>query len=521
MENQRFIQRQLRELWDQLRGKKPHMPHFLDEVRLDGLRGLKDLRISLQYPVSVIAGTNASGKSTVLFSLAAAYRVPDTSARTYAPAALFPNYSPKAGEHRDPKSEITMDYEYSTPEGGRTMRWRRSKSGWSRSYFGRPAAKQPERALYLRTLSNLSNPSEIRSLLSMSSLSQAPTEHLLTPEQLSFASGMLPLRYDQVARLETKKKNLLFAQSGSTSYSEFHMSSGERAILRMSAEIAQIDDALILIDEVEAGLHPWVQQLLMLQLQQLALRNNLQIVVTSHSPAVLDCVPPEGRIFLDRDSDTGEIRLTPPHRDLIQNALYGRSKDKLNILCEDDVSEGIIRGVLDHLWGTGAGIRHEQIEVGRDTGASEFPQHAKAFSSFDLLQNFIFVMDGDQKNTEIPEKIQEQSGSQKVPIIFLPGDEAPEVWLWRVIEQGDSELHKQLGIDRQMIDQINNFYAQATGSESKIAKTKVADLANRVSRGLLEYCRSIARHEAENDASELQPVITEIRDTLEKWRSLI
>ena len=520
MENQRFIQRQLRELWDQLRGKKPHMPHFLDEVRLDGLRGLKDLRISLQYPVSVIAGTNASGKSTVLFSLAAAYRVPDTSARTYAPAALFPNYSPQAGEHRDPKSEITMDYGYSTPDGRRSMRWRQSKSRWSRSYFGRESAEQPSRALYLRTLSNLSNPSEIRSLLRMSSLSQVPTEHPLTPEQLSFASSLLPLRYDRVARLEAESKNLLFAQSGSTSYSEFHMSSGERAILRMSAEIAQIEDALILIDEVEAGLHPWVQQLLMLQLQQLALRNDLQIVVTSHSPTVLECVPLEGRIFLDRDSDTGEIHLVPPYRDFIQNALYGRSKDKLNILCEDDVAEGIIRGVLDQLW-TENGIHNEQIEVGRDTGATEFPQHAKAFSSFGLLSSFVFVLDGDQRYTNIPDRIQEQSNFQEVPIIFLPGDEAPEVWLWRVIEQGDSELHRLLGVDRYMIDRLNNFYAQATGSESKIAKTKVADLANQVSRGLLEYCRSIAKHEAENPASELQPVITEIRDTLEQWRTLI
>lgn len=38
----------------------------------------------------------------------------------------------------------------------------------------------------------------------------------------------------------------------------------------------------------------------MLELQRIALRNDLQVVVTTHSPVVLDSVPPEGRIFLER-----------------------------------------------------------------------------------------------------------------------------------------------------------------------------------------------------------------------------
>ena len=51
-----------RNLWDRLQGKKAHMPQFLSEVRLDGIRGIRDLRVAFDYPVSVIAGGNASGK---------------------------------------------------------------------------------------------------------------------------------------------------------------------------------------------------------------------------------------------------------------------------------------------------------------------------------------------------------------------------------------------------------------------------------------------------------------------------
>ena len=69
-----MIERRLRKLWDHLQAKKLHTPHFLSAVRLQGIRGIDDLRVTFDYPVSVIAGGNASGKSTVLFAAACAYR---------------------------------------------------------------------------------------------------------------------------------------------------------------------------------------------------------------------------------------------------------------------------------------------------------------------------------------------------------------------------------------------------------------------------------------------------------------
>ena len=80
---------------------------------------------------------------------------------------------------------------------------------------------------------------------------------------------------------------------------------GERAIVRMSKDISGLENALVLIDEVDTGLHPYTQKQTMLELQRSALRQKLQIIVASHSPVVLDSVPPEARIFLDRDPETG------------------------------------------------------------------------------------------------------------------------------------------------------------------------------------------------------------------------
>jgi len=345
-----MIERRLRELWDSLQAKKPHLPHFLSEIYLDGIRGLDNLRVPFDYPVSVIAGGNATGKSTVLFAAACAYKVPGAGTKDFVPSTLFPYYNPKLGDRQDILRRITLEYNYQTPDGMRSMRWRYYHKRWNRSFFGRQNASQPERPVYLRTLSNLSNPSEVRGVLSISRLKSEPEETPLTPSQIEFVHQMLPFRYSEVVDLSSGNKNLLFAaQEGGAAYSELHMAAGERALLRLSTEIAQLDGALVLIDEVEAGLHPWVQQLLMLHLQQLALRNDLQIIVTSHSPVILDAVPARGRIFLDRDEESGKIIVRPPYRDVIQNALYGRSSEVLKLLCEDEIAEGILKGVFDLL----------------------------------------------------------------------------------------------------------------------------------------------------------------------------
>ncbi len=514
-----MLDQRFRNLWEQLQGKKPHLSHFLTGVYLSGIRGINNLRVGFDYPVSVIAGGNASGKSTVLFAAACAYKVPGAGVKDYVPSTLFPYYWPRVGKREDDRREIVIEFDYLTPQGTISMRWRRG-TGWNRSFLGRKGASQPERPLYLRTLSNLSNPSEVRGVLNMSHSRSAPDETRLTASQIEFAHQMLPFRYSEVVDLSSGRKNLLFAgQESGVAYSEFHMAAGERAILRLSREIAQLKGALVLIDEVEAGLHPWVQQLLMLQLQQLALRNDLQIIVTSHSPVVLDSVPPNGRIFLDRDGG-GKVTVRPAYRDLVQDALYGRSGDALNILCEDDAAEGILYGVFDVLYPR-LGVRTDSVRIGRDTGASEFPTHAAAFRKFGQIQNFVFVLDGDQRDSGISDRI--RSGAQiDVPILFVPGRSIPEVWVWKALIRNEADAAEGLGIDKDELSarmiRANAVFDSASDPDTEIAKTKLRSLADELHREPSDICRIIARLEATRDDSEIQPLVEGLESTLLDWR---
>ena len=41
--------------------------------------------------------------------------------------------------------------------------------------------------------------------------------------------------------------------------------------------------------------------------------------------------------------------MRPAFRDVVQDALYGRSGDALHLLCEDDAAEGLLHDVFDDL----------------------------------------------------------------------------------------------------------------------------------------------------------------------------
>ena len=516
-----MLERRFQSLWQDLQGKKPHMPQFLTGVRLQGVRGISDLRVLFEYPVSVIAGGNASGKSTVLFAAACAYQVPGAGARDYIPSTLFPDYLPKTGMIRDNRERVTLEFYYMQSGQPYYMRWQRANS-WNKSFGGRTGGKQPQRTLYLRTLSNLSNPSEVRGVLAMSRLASEPDRTPLTASQIEFAHQMLPFRYSEVVNLSSGKKQLLFAsQERGAAYSELHMASGERAILRMSKELAQLEGALILIDEIEAGLHPWVQQLLMLQLQQLAVRNNLQVIVTTHSPVIIDSVPPNARVFLERSVD-GQITVQPPYRDIIQDALYGRAGDALNILCEDDAAEGVLQGVLDHLRPKLA-LRGDAVRVGRDTGADEFPTHAAAFRKFGQIAHFVFVLDGDKRGDPVIERIETAGGGGGVPIYFLPGGEAPESWIWESMKTHLDDVANALGLDsedfRTRISYADSVYDTASDSASNISKSKIRTFSDSAGRTVAEVCRTVAALEAPFLDSGLRPLVEGLETTLLAWRS--
>ena len=221
-----LIARELKEVWDALRASNPYRDEALEEVRIRKLRGIWDLRLPFEYPVSVLAGPNACGKSTVLFACACAYRVPERGLRAPAPGRLFPDFSsrqPAVGSDAPQETELEFHYLHRGDRLG--MVWRRGRS-WSRK-----GDTQPERQVYLRTLANLTNPAEVRSILQLGK--KEVRSEALGPELLMFAHRVLPWHY----------RNLALISDQSNARSALRRDRGHR------------DDAILRVPHVLGGTH--------------------------------------------------------------------------------------------------------------------------------------------------------------------------------------------------------------------------------------------------------------------------
>ena len=64
-------------------------------------------------------------------------------------------------------------------------------------------------------------------------------------------------------------------------------------------------------------------------------------------------------------------------------------------------------------------------------------------------------------------------------MLFLPGDEAPEIWIWNTLRRNPDQHAPDLGIDSaDLVERMNWLNAvYDTASDGEIAKTKLHELA--------------------------------------------
>lgn len=117
---------------------------------------------------------------------------------------------------------------------------------------------------------------------------------------LTRLSDIMGRQYDlakmALTDFDPKRTVPVISQQG-VPYSGFHQGAGETTI----AELLRRDVPkyrLVLIDEVETSLHPRAQRRLIRDLATLSRTLELQIVLTTHSPYVLEELPPEARLYI-------------------------------------------------------------------------------------------------------------------------------------------------------------------------------------------------------------------------------
>ena len=149
--------------------------------------------------------------------------------------------------------------------------------------------------------------------------------------------------------------------------------------------------------------------------------------------------------------------------------------------------------------------------------------HARALAKFGQIQGTVFILDGNQRGSEVEGKIQDAAGhGANISILFLPGSGAPENWVLEKLHQ-HLEIHaSRLEIDpgdlSDLMNRLDAIYDSASDSPSEISKNKFRSLSDSLHRDPSEICRIVARLEADRQASDIQPLVGDLRGILRQWR---
>ena len=91
------------------------------------------------------------------------------------------------------------------------------------------------------------------------------------------------------------------------------LSDGTLRVLTIAAALLSVEEgSLVVIEEIDNGVHPSRSEQLLASIQTLAEAKNLRVLVTTHNPALLDALPSKmvpNVVFCFRDPQTGQSRL--------------------------------------------------------------------------------------------------------------------------------------------------------------------------------------------------------------------
>lgn len=265
-------------------------PQFLQMVSIDGLRGWTGQSVEFNFPVVAVVGENGSGKSTLLKAATCVYDQ-ENKDKKFFPSSFF------VDTHWDKIKGVTFTYRLKRGPNIDSFRVSKPTKRW------RDPDNAPKRNVYLLDISRTLplDASAGYAKIARSAASEIESDEL-DDEFRSRLSHVLGRTY-QKARFATsdvdsrRQVGLLQREWGEVS--QFHQGAGEDATLDLFRTLQNVPkNSLLVIDEVEASLHPRAQRRLTRFLLWLARQRRVQIILSTHSPYVLEELPQEARILL-------------------------------------------------------------------------------------------------------------------------------------------------------------------------------------------------------------------------------
>lgn len=165
-------------------------------------------------------------------------------------------------------------------------------------------------------------------------------------EVLDFVRALPEQDILDVTFLETPRAEVMVQLSESfggeaQTYEAALLSDGTLRVLSVAAALLSVPEgALVVIEEIDNGVHPTRAKLLLDNIQRVARTRKLRVLLTTHNPALLDAIPTDAIpdvVACYRDPKEGDSRLMPL-RDL---------PDYPELLAQGPVGQLVTRGILE------------------------------------------------------------------------------------------------------------------------------------------------------------------------------
>jgi AAA domain, putative AbiEii toxin, Type IV TA system len=435
------------EFWTNLPQNFPRA--LLRQVKVEadpGLRGIQSLGVPFNFPITAICGRNGVGKSTVLALAAISGR----------PVPLWAPYRSNTRPKRQPKAGLGYSFQdffhrRSTAPvlNGITINWILADHGNETDYGARviegrwrriadPARHDahrqlPPREIDVIPISRVLPPSDISGIRSAFVAADGIQVEPLSAQSVRALSFIMGKPY-QAAETQTIRGLLLPNCRAGARYSGFDMGAGECAVITLLSRLQKMPiGGLVLIEEIELGLHPEAQERLIQCLVDICWKKKLQVICTTHSEAVLDSLPRQARVLLRKHGTDHESIANVSTRFAIHE-MTGNPQPELMIYVEDKFAALLIEEALPNALRRRVLIR----EIG---DKATLARQAVAHLKMQLPLVALSIFDGDCTHQEIETWIRNETGGRQAlqpSWLSLPGQgQGPERWALEALRLPD------------------------------------------------------------------------------------
>lgn len=482
------------------------------------LRGLSALDISFEYPITAIAGKNGAGKSTILALASCAFhnnstgfKLPKRKNTYYTFSDFFIQHSAEVSPqglsitywiayHNWKKSSIV-------PEGiGIAAQIRKKTKGGKWNDYD---IRVPRTVAFLG-IERIVPHSERSQSRSYSKVFKATQPKGWEPKVMEAVGFVLGKTYDDFRYHEHSKYSLPIVQCGGDTYSGFNMGAGENALFEIFSTIYSAGDgALLVMDEVELGLHAEAQRKFMDKLKDVCLEMHTQVVCTTHSKEIFDCLPNDARFYVE--TTNGKTRVTPGiSSEFAFTKMSAITGLELDIYLEDDVAKAILLALLP------ASIRN-RVTFTVIGSATAIARQLAALYVRGEKKPVLAIFDGDQQTKESDNLSHAMKMAEKPKpdfhewfkdhICYLPGDAWPELWLLQKSHEVISPLASVLGADINDLTDILEYGLQA-GKHNEFHE--IAKHIGLEEHSCMQHFTSVICHHLSNEFSPLVDKISSV-----------